>query len=98
MAMPYMTEVRYEKPVPLDRSRGEKRKCGSIDQSIHRARTSTNPSDSKMKYSTPMLLITDGRLGHSDVHIDDDDFVDPAPSWKVVDELRNYFKEQISDL
>ncbi|CAA3011441.1 Hypothetical predicted protein [Olea europaea subsp. europaea] len=35
-----------------------------------------------MKQSTPMLLITDGRLGHSDVHIDDDDFVHPPPSWK----------------
>ncbi|CAA2981258.1 Ulp1 protease family, C-terminal catalytic domain containing [Olea europaea subsp. europaea] len=69
-----------------------------------------------MTQSTPMLLITDERLGHSDVHIDDDDFVDPPSSRKgtsihedspsgerihvmqVVDELRNYFKGQISDL
>ncbi|CAA2986344.1 Hypothetical predicted protein [Olea europaea subsp. europaea] len=35
-----------------------------------------------MKQSTPILLIIDGRLGHSDVHIDDDDFVDPPPNWK----------------
>ncbi|CAA2987702.1 Hypothetical predicted protein [Olea europaea subsp. europaea] len=75
-----------------------------------------------MKQSTPMLLIIDGRLGHSDLLIDDDDFVDAPPSWKgtsihedspsgerksddtnmpskdVVDELRNYFKGQISYL
>ncbi|CAA3021134.1 Hypothetical predicted protein [Olea europaea subsp. europaea] len=30
-----------------------------------------------------MLLITDGRLEHSDLPIDDDDFVDAPPSWKV---------------
>ncbi|CAA3018435.1 Hypothetical predicted protein, partial [Olea europaea subsp. europaea] len=34
-----------------------------------------------MKQSTLMLLINDGRLGHPDVHIDDDDFVDPPPRW-----------------
>ncbi|CAA3010400.1 Hypothetical predicted protein [Olea europaea subsp. europaea] len=145
MAMPYMIQVPYEKPVPPDRSHGEKRKGGSIDRSVHRAGTSTKPSNSGMKQSTPMLLITDGRLGHSDLPIDDDDFVDAPPSWKgtsihedspsgkrksddttiqricrqkismlyfiiisyliiginvmqVVDELRNYFKGQISDL
>ncbi|CAA2967203.1 Hypothetical predicted protein [Olea europaea subsp. europaea] len=74
MAMSYMTEVRYEKPIPPDRSRGEKRKGGNIDRLVHRAGTSTNPSDSGMKQSTHMLLITDKHLGHSDVHIDDDDF------------------------
>ncbi|CAA2979773.1 Hypothetical predicted protein [Olea europaea subsp. europaea] len=35
-----------------------------------------------MKQSIPMLLITDGRLGHSDLPIDDDNFVDAPPSWK----------------
>ncbi|CAA3016947.1 Hypothetical predicted protein [Olea europaea subsp. europaea] len=34
-----------------------------------------------MKQFAPMLLITDGRLGDSNVHIDDDDFVDPSPRW-----------------
>ncbi|CAA2957274.1 Hypothetical predicted protein [Olea europaea subsp. europaea] len=77
-----MTEVQYEKAVPSDRSRGEKRKGGSIDRSVHRAGTSINPSDSGMKQSTPMLLITDEQLGHSDVYIDDDEFVEPPPSWK----------------
>ncbi|CAA3032674.1 Hypothetical predicted protein [Olea europaea subsp. europaea] len=56
MTMPYMTEVRYEKPEPLNRSRGEKRKGGSIDRSVHHAGTSTNPSDSGMKQSTPILM------------------------------------------
>ncbi|CAA3018245.1 Hypothetical predicted protein [Olea europaea subsp. europaea] len=33
--------------------------------------------------STLMFLITNGRLGHSDKHIDDDDdFVNPQPTWK----------------
>ncbi|CAA2993653.1 Hypothetical predicted protein [Olea europaea subsp. europaea] len=49
MAMSYMTEVRYEKPVPPDRSHGEKRKGG-----------------------------------HSDLPIDDDDFVDPPPNWNGI--------------
>ncbi|CAA2986931.1 Hypothetical predicted protein [Olea europaea subsp. europaea] len=74
-------DVWYEKPVPPDRSQGEKRKGGSIDRSVHHAGTSTKPSNSGMKQST-MLLITDGRLGHSDLPIDDDDFVDPPLSWK----------------
>ncbi|CAA2971131.1 Hypothetical predicted protein [Olea europaea subsp. europaea] len=82
MAMPYMISVQYEKPVPPDRSHGEKRKGGSIDRSIHRVETSTKPSNSRMKQSTPMLLITDGRLGHSDLPIDDDDFVEAPSSWK----------------
>ncbi|CAA2958512.1 Hypothetical predicted protein [Olea europaea subsp. europaea] len=116
MAMPYMIQVQYKKPVLPDRSHGEKRKGGSIHRSVHRVGTSTKPSNSRMKQSIPMLLITDGRLGHSDLPIDDDDFVDAPPSWKgtlihedspsgerihviqVVDELRNYFKGQISDL
>ncbi|CAA2969884.1 Hypothetical predicted protein [Olea europaea subsp. europaea] len=82
MAMPYMSQVQYEKPILPDRSHGEKRKGGSIHRSDHRAGTSTKPSNSRMKQSTPMLLITDGRLGHSDLPIDDDDFVDAPPSWK----------------
>ncbi|CAA2974649.1 Probable protein phosphatase 2C 72 [Olea europaea subsp. europaea] len=82
MTMPYMIEVLYEKPVPPDWSREEKRKGGSTNRSLHRARTSTNPSDLGMKQSTPMLLIIDGRLGHSDVRINNDDFVDLSPSWK----------------
>ncbi|XP_022857130.1 uncharacterized protein LOC111378193 [Olea europaea var. sylvestris] len=146
MAMPYMSQVQYKKPILPDRSHGEKRKGGSIHRSDHRAGTSTKPSNSGMKQSTPMLLITDGRLDHSDLPIDDDNFVDAPPSWKgtsihenspsgerklddttdsedmpskdisssnfiyhvtspfghikiqVVDELRNYFKGQISDL
>ncbi|CAA2999999.1 Hypothetical predicted protein [Olea europaea subsp. europaea] len=59
-----------------------RRKGGSIHRSDHRARTSTKPSNPGMKQSTPMLLITDGRLGHSNLPIDDDDFVDAPPSWK----------------
>ncbi|CAA2999646.1 Hypothetical predicted protein, partial [Olea europaea subsp. europaea] len=126
LAMPYMSQVQYEKPILPNRSHGEKRKGGSIHRSDHRAGTSTKPSNPGMKQSTPMLLITDGRLGHSDLPIDDDDFVDAPPSWKgtsihedsptgefksddttdsedmpskdVVDELKNYFKGQISDL
>ncbi|CAA2969908.1 Hypothetical predicted protein [Olea europaea subsp. europaea] len=82
MAMTYVTEVWYKKHVPPDRSRGEKRNGGSIDRSVYRAGASTNPSDMGMNQSTPMLLITGERLGHSDVHIDDDDFVDPSPNWK----------------
>ncbi|CAA2944050.1 Hypothetical predicted protein [Olea europaea subsp. europaea] len=82
MAMPYMIQVQYEKPVLPDRSHGEKRKGGSIHRSVHRAGTSTKSSNSGMKQSTPMLLITDGRLGHSDLPIDDNDFVDAPPSWK----------------
>ncbi|CAA2987990.1 Hypothetical predicted protein [Olea europaea subsp. europaea] len=82
MAMPYMIQVWYEKPVLPDRSHGEKRKGGSIDRSVHRTGTSTKPSNSGIKQSTLMLLITDGRLGHSDLPIDDDDFVDVPPSWK----------------
>ncbi|CAA2985657.1 Hypothetical predicted protein [Olea europaea subsp. europaea] len=87
MAMPYKTEVRYEKPVLPDQSRGEKRKDGSINQSVHRVRTSTKLSASGMKQSTLMLLITNGRLGHSDVHIDDDDFVDPLPKIHQVESV-----------
>ncbi|CAA3021920.1 Hypothetical predicted protein [Olea europaea subsp. europaea] len=126
MAIAYMIQVRYEKPVPPDRSHGKKRKGGSINRSVHRAGTSTKPSNSGMKQFTPMLLITDGRLGHSNLPIDDDDFVDVPPNWKgtsihedfssgelksddtidsedmpskdVVEELRNYFKGQISNL
>ncbi|CAA3016946.1 Hypothetical predicted protein [Olea europaea subsp. europaea] len=30
-----------------------------------------------------MLLITDGRLGYFDLPVDDDDFVDAPPNWKV---------------
>ncbi|CAA3011718.1 Hypothetical predicted protein [Olea europaea subsp. europaea] len=126
MAMPYMSQVQYEKPILPNRSHGEKRKGGSVHRSDHRAGTSIKPSNPGMKQSTPMLLITDGRLGHSDLPIDDDDFVDAPPSWNetsiheyspsgefksddttdsedmpskdVVDELKNYFKGQISDL
>ncbi|CAA2985858.1 Hypothetical predicted protein [Olea europaea subsp. europaea] len=126
MAIPYMIQVQYEKPVLPDQSHGEKRKGGSIHRSDHRAGTNTKPSNSGMKQSTAMLLITDGRLGHSDLPIDDDDFVDALRSWKgtsihedspsrehksddttnsedmlskdVVNELRNYFKGQISGL
>ncbi|CAA3022417.1 Hypothetical predicted protein [Olea europaea subsp. europaea] len=126
LAMPYMSQVQYEKPILPNWSHGEKRKGGSIHRSDHRAGTSTKPSNPRMKHSTPMLLITDGRLGHSDLPVDDDDFVDAPPSWKgtsihedsptgefksdgttdsedmpskdVVDELKNYFKGQISDL
>ncbi|CAA3015787.1 Hypothetical predicted protein [Olea europaea subsp. europaea] len=79
MAMPYMIEVQYEKPIQPDQSCGEKRNGGSTDRLAHLTRTSTKPSASKMKKSTPMLLITDGKLEHSDMHIDDDDFVDPPP-------------------
>ncbi|CAA3007565.1 Hypothetical predicted protein [Olea europaea subsp. europaea] len=75
-------EEEYEKPILPDRSHGEKRKGGSIHRSDHRAGTSTKPSNSGIKQSTPLLLITDGRLGHSDLPIDDDDFVDTPPSWK----------------
>ncbi|CAA2994336.1 Hypothetical predicted protein [Olea europaea subsp. europaea] len=82
LAMPYMSQVQYEKPILPNRSHGEKRKGGSIHRSDHRAGTSTKPSNPGMKQSTPMLLITDGRLGHSDLPIDDDDFVDAPPSWK----------------
>ncbi|CAA3028004.1 Hypothetical predicted protein [Olea europaea subsp. europaea] len=121
-----MKKVQYEKPILPDRSHGEKRNGGSIHRLDHRVGTSTKPSNSGMKQSTPMLLITDGQLGHFDLPIDYDDFVDAPPSWKgtsiredspsrerksddttdsedmpskdVVDELRNYFKGQISDL
>ncbi|CAA2991332.1 Hypothetical predicted protein [Olea europaea subsp. europaea] len=82
MAMPYMSKVQYEKPILPDRSHGGKRNGGSIHRSDHRAGTSTKPSNSGMKQSTRMLLITDGRLGHSDLPIDDDEFVDAPPSWK----------------
>ncbi|CAA3013768.1 Hypothetical predicted protein [Olea europaea subsp. europaea] len=82
MAMPYMIQVQYEKPIVPDRSHGEKRKGCTIHRSDHRAWTSTKPSNSGMKQSTPMLLIIDGQLGHSDLSIDDDDFVDAPPSWK----------------
>ncbi|CAA2961289.1 Hypothetical predicted protein [Olea europaea subsp. europaea] len=82
MAMPYMSQAQYEKSILPDRSHGEKRKGGSIHRSDHRAGTSTKPSNSRMKQSTPILLIIDGRLGHSDLPIDDDDFVDTPPSWK----------------
>ncbi|CAA3006737.1 Hypothetical predicted protein [Olea europaea subsp. europaea] len=128
MATPYMIQVQYEKPVLPDRSHGEKRKGGSMHRSNHRAGTSIKPRNSGMKQFTPMLLITNGRLGRSDLPIDDDDFVDALPNWKetsihedfssgehesddttdsvkrcihvmqVVDELRNYFKGQISNL
>ncbi|CAA3002390.1 Hypothetical predicted protein [Olea europaea subsp. europaea] len=66
---------------PIDHM-GEKRKGGSIHRSDHHTGTSTKPSNSGMKQSTPMLLITDGRLGYSDLPIDDDNFVDAPPSWK----------------
>ncbi|CAA3005081.1 Hypothetical predicted protein [Olea europaea subsp. europaea] len=101
MAMPYMSQVQYEKTILPDRSHGEKRNGGSIHRSDHRAGISTKPSNQGMKQSTLMLLITDGRLGHSDLLIDDDDFVDAPPSihvMQVVDELKNYFKGQIFDL
>lgn len=81
MAMPYMMEVQYDKTLQLDRSRKEKRKCGSTDPLVHHVKTSVKPSASRMKQFTPMLLITDGRLGHFDVHIDDDDLVDTPPRW-----------------
>ncbi|CAA2973596.1 Hypothetical predicted protein [Olea europaea subsp. europaea] len=53
-------DVQYEKPVLPDQSHGEKRKGGSIHRSDHRAGTSTKPSNSGMKQSTPMRLITGG--------------------------------------
>lgn len=55
----------------------EERKGGSINRSVYRAGTSTKPSISRMKQSIPLLLLTDERLGHSTMHIDEDDFVDP---------------------
>ncbi|CAA2981380.1 Hypothetical predicted protein [Olea europaea subsp. europaea] len=77
--MPYMTEVGYDKLVLPDRSRGEKRKGGSTNRSVHRVGNSTKPSDSGIKQSIPMLLITVRKLGPSDVHIDDDDFLTHYP-------------------
>ncbi|CAA3010051.1 Hypothetical predicted protein [Olea europaea subsp. europaea] len=81
MAMPYMYEVQYIKPVQPERSRGEKRKGGMVDRSVHSVGATRKLSYSSEKASTPLLMIMDGRLGHSDVPLDDgdDDFVDTPP-------------------
>lgn len=47
-----------------------------IDQFIMPA--STKPSALGMKQSTPTLLITDGKLGHSDAPIDDEILLTPT--------------------
>ncbi|CAA3029329.1 Hypothetical predicted protein [Olea europaea subsp. europaea] len=84
MAMSYMYEVQYIKPVQPKCARGEKRKGGMVDRSVHSVRATRKPSYSTEKTSTPLLMITDGRLGHSDVPLDDgdDDFVDTPPRWQ----------------
>ncbi|CAA2988482.1 Hypothetical predicted protein [Olea europaea subsp. europaea] len=83
MAMSYMHEVQYIKPVQQERTRGEKRKGGMVDRSVHSVRATRKPSYSSEKASTPLLMITNGRLGHSDVPLDDgdDDFVDTPLRW-----------------
>ncbi|CAA2978209.1 Hypothetical predicted protein [Olea europaea subsp. europaea] len=84
MAMPYMYEVQYIKPVQPELACGEKRKGGMVDRSIHSVRATRKPSYSSEKTSMPLLMLTDGRLGHSDVPLDDgnDDFVDFPPRWQ----------------
>ncbi|CAA2953431.1 Hypothetical predicted protein [Olea europaea subsp. europaea] len=84
MAMPYMYEVQYIKPVQLERTRGKKRKGGMVDRSSHSVKATRKPSYSSEKTFTSLFMITDGRLGHSDVPLDDgdDDFVDTPPRWQ----------------
>ncbi|CAA2989613.1 Hypothetical predicted protein [Olea europaea subsp. europaea] len=55
-----------------------------VDISVHFVRATRKPIYSSVKASTPLLMITDGRLGHSDVPLDDgdDDFVDTPPTWQ----------------
>ncbi|CAA3022530.1 Hypothetical predicted protein [Olea europaea subsp. europaea] len=84
MAMSYMYEVQYIEPGQPERSRGERRKEGMVDRSVHSVRATRKPSYSSVKASTPLLMITDDRLGHSDVPRDDgeDDFVDTPPDGR----------------
>jgi hypothetical protein len=78
MAMPYMSEVLYHKPTQPKISRAEKRKGGMRNKSAHRTDTSSMPGSAAVK---PLLMITDGRVGHADFEVDDDDFVDSPPRW-----------------
>ncbi|CAA2971704.1 Hypothetical predicted protein [Olea europaea subsp. europaea] len=80
-AMQYMIGAEYTKHVQLDLSRGERRTSTSKERSVHDASTSEEPSLPIAKTTTPLLAITDCRIGHSDVQIDDDDFVDTPPRW-----------------
>ncbi|CAA2968255.1 Hypothetical predicted protein [Olea europaea subsp. europaea] len=84
MAMPYMYEVQYIKPVQPERLCGEKRNGGMVDRSVHFVRATRKLSYSSVKASTPLLMIKDGRLGHSDVPLDDgdNDFVNTPPRWQ----------------
>ncbi|CAA3026728.1 Hypothetical predicted protein [Olea europaea subsp. europaea] len=80
-AMQYMIGAEYTKHVQPDLSRGERRVGTSKERSVHGVSTSEEPSLPIAKTTTPLLAITDDRVGHSDVQIDDDDFVDTAPRW-----------------
>ncbi|CAA2967759.1 Hypothetical predicted protein [Olea europaea subsp. europaea] len=84
MAMPYMYEVQYIKPVQPERSRGEKRKGGMVDRSVHFVGATRKLSYLSEKASTPLLMIINGRFGHFNVPLDDgdDDFVDTPPRWQ----------------
>ncbi|CAA3012896.1 Hypothetical predicted protein [Olea europaea subsp. europaea] len=84
MAMSYMYEVQYIKPIQPERAHGEKIKGGMVDRSVHSVGATRKPSCSSEKTSTSLLMIMDGRLGHSDVPFDDgdDNFVDTLPRWQ----------------
>ncbi|CAA2975961.1 Hypothetical predicted protein [Olea europaea subsp. europaea] len=62
------------KPIQREPSLGEERKGRSPDQRDAISRETGSPG---VKLPTSLLMITDGRVAHSDTHVDDDDFVDP---------------------
>ncbi|CAA2980398.1 Hypothetical predicted protein [Olea europaea subsp. europaea] len=75
--MQYMIGAECTKPIQPDLSRRKRRK----ERSVQSNSTSVDPSLPIAKTTTPLLAITNGRVGHSDVHIDDDDFVETPPRW-----------------
>ncbi|CAA2979243.1 G3BP isoform X1 [Olea europaea subsp. europaea] len=80
-AMQDMIDAEYTKPVQPNLSSGERRTGTTKDRSVDFTSTSTDPSLPVEKTTTPLLAIIDGRVGHSDVHIEDDDFADTPSKW-----------------
>ncbi|CAA2996209.1 Hypothetical predicted protein [Olea europaea subsp. europaea] len=68
MAMPYMNNVQYKKPIQLDLS-SESRRKKRTKKSIDNASTS----------GKSVILLTDSSMEQPNVLNDDDNFVDPLP-------------------
>ncbi|CAA2963604.1 Hypothetical predicted protein [Olea europaea subsp. europaea] len=76
MAMPYMNDVQYKKPVQPKFSPDSRRDKSRIEKSVDRVGMSGKSGPS-------VLLLTDSSVRHARVpDNDDDDFVDPPPIWQ----------------